>query len=184
MKRVQHAAVAAAFSELFLMGGRVGTTPERQGVERYCPERDEWRVVAPMLSARCALGAAAIGGTVYAVAGQAGRVTFGTVEALDVETGRWVMLEDSLMVSRRMQKSTRDFLFSLFLPARWLSFISRTACLIPTQTPRKYLSASALHGCIYAAGGMTERRVRLSSVERLDPREVRTAESPTDGPSK
>lgn len=40
------------------------------------------------------------------------------------------------------------------------------------QTARKYLSACALGGCIYAAGGMTERRVRLGSVERLDPREV------------
>lgn len=67
-------------------------------VERYNPELDEWRAVAPMPSPRCSLGAAAVGGKVYAIGGQAGRATFGSADALDVETGRWTTLEGSLLV--------------------------------------------------------------------------------------
>lgn len=88
---LHHAAAAVVGDRLFVVGGygggRVRWTPLATLYE-YDPMRDAWTPRAEMPTARGALGAAALGGTLHAVGGSADRVT-GAHEVYDPATGAW-----------------------------------------------------------------------------------------------
>uniref|UniRef100_A0A3Q2DDE8 Kelch-like ECH-associated protein 1b n=1 Tax=Cyprinodon variegatus TaxID=28743 RepID=A0A3Q2DDE8_CYPVA len=56
---------------------------------RYDPERDQWQLVAPMLTRRIGVGVAVINRLLYAVGGYDGNTFLDSVECYDPETDSW-----------------------------------------------------------------------------------------------
>lgn len=57
-------------------------------VEKYDPDNDKWNFVSPMMFCRGGVGAAALGGFIYAVGGHNGYNYLNTVEVYDVQLDR------------------------------------------------------------------------------------------------
>lgn len=91
----------------YVMGGRTGVGQELCGVEWFdssCGSdacEGQWHQGPDMLEPRCALGAGALGGCLYAVGGQASRIVHNSVEYLDVERGQWFPLSARLTTMRK-----------------------------------------------------------------------------------
>ena len=92
--RVDHPLLTADARNIYLVGGYVdGVATDR--VWRFSLAERRWTELAPMPTARGALGGAVIDGRLYAVGGsppsyEDGRVKpFRTLEILDLRTGRW-----------------------------------------------------------------------------------------------
>lgn len=49
-------------------------------VERYDPQTNEWKLMAPMSKRRCGVGVAVLGGLLYAVGGHDGQSYLNSVE--------------------------------------------------------------------------------------------------------
>ena len=103
------------FVTLCVQGGRVanGTASELQSVE-VCtslptgpvnelegPAPVNWFSTADMTVPRTCLAAAAVGSSLYAIGGQAGRQTWRTVEAYDAQQDRWLQLSGSMHSERK-----------------------------------------------------------------------------------
>uniref|UniRef100_A0A3Q3GS94 Kelch-like ECH-associated protein 1b n=1 Tax=Kryptolebias marmoratus TaxID=37003 RepID=A0A3Q3GS94_KRYMA len=58
-------------------------------LSRYDPERDQWHLVAPMLTRRIGVGVAVINRLLYAVGGYDGTTFLDSVECYDPETDTW-----------------------------------------------------------------------------------------------
>lgn len=92
--RVDHPLLAADSDSLYLVGGFVDGVPTGD-TWRYSLADRGWSKLAPMPTARGALGGAVIGGRLYAVGGTpptfSGRPAepYRTLEILDLRSGRW-----------------------------------------------------------------------------------------------
>lgn len=92
--RVDHALLVADDDFLYLVGGFVDGVATG-AAWRYSLDERRWSALAPMPTARGALGGAVIGDSLYAVAGTpppfSGRPIqpYGTLEILDLRSGRW-----------------------------------------------------------------------------------------------
>uniref|UniRef100_A0A8B9QF97 Kelch like ECH associated protein 1 n=1 Tax=Apteryx owenii TaxID=8824 RepID=A0A8B9QF97_APTOW len=69
-------------------GSRALTLPSR----RYEPERDEWQLVAPMLTRRIGVGVCALNNCIYAMGGYDGTDQLNSTERYDVETDTWTFV--------------------------------------------------------------------------------------------
>lgn len=56
-------------------------------VERYDPQANEWRMVAPMSKRRCGVGVAVLNDLLYAVGGHDGQSYLNSIERWVVEHG-------------------------------------------------------------------------------------------------
>ena len=90
-----HVGRAVLDGELIVTGGRPG--PEHGGlatVERYDPERNRWRTLAPLRHARSGHAAAVVGGSIVVFGGEEldGGATIEQVERFDPGGGSWTSL--------------------------------------------------------------------------------------------
>lgn len=69
--------------------------------EAFNPATDSWAPLPAMTSPRAALGAATLGGAVWAVGGQSDRATHATTERLDLGAGAWVQEGAALREPRK-----------------------------------------------------------------------------------
>jgi len=84
-------AVAVLDGKLYAVGGvglAVGSIALLTSVERYDPALDAWEAVAPMATARDAVGVAVLDGKLYAVGGYGGG-HLSSVERYDPGTDAW-----------------------------------------------------------------------------------------------
>lgn len=58
-------------------------------VERYDPQTNEWRMVAPMSKRRCGVGVAVLNDLLYAVGGHDGQSYLNSIERFDPQTNQW-----------------------------------------------------------------------------------------------
>lgn len=58
-------------------------------VERYDPQANEWRMVAPMSKRRCGVGVAVLSDLLYAVGGHDGVSYLNSIERFDPHTNQW-----------------------------------------------------------------------------------------------
>ena len=65
------------------------------------PPSHEWQALPDMLLPRCTMASAVLAGHVYAIGGQTHRTTQRCVEAFDLGSERWVMLDQSPMSVER-----------------------------------------------------------------------------------
>lgn len=92
--RVDHPLLAADGDDVYLVGGFVDGVATA-AAWRYSSTERRWTALAPMPTARGALGGAVIGDELYAAGGspptdRAGSTKpYGTLEILDLRTGRW-----------------------------------------------------------------------------------------------
>eukprot|EP00803_Ostreobium_quekettii_P007929 evm.model.scf_841EXC.7 EVM.evm.TU.scf_841EXC.7 scf_841EXC:48893-54188(+) len=102
-----HSAVASMSGFAYVLGGRTGVGQELCGVEWFDSSGSsdksdgKWCQGPDMLEPRCALGAGAIGGHLYAVGGQASRTVHNSAESLDPERGQWSLVSARLGSMRK-----------------------------------------------------------------------------------
>ncbi|KAG1697206.1 Kelch-like protein 20 [Nymphon striatum] len=58
-------------------------------VERYDPQANDWRMVAPMSKRRCGVGVAVLNDLLYAVGGHDGQSYLNSIERYDPQTNQW-----------------------------------------------------------------------------------------------
>jgi N-acetylneuraminic acid mutarotase len=93
--RRQHLAVTAARGRVYAIAGRVsGASTNMAIVESWAPGERHWRREASVPEPRGGTGAAAVGGTIISVGGEAPGGTLGAVYAYDVVRRRWRRLPD------------------------------------------------------------------------------------------
>lgn len=93
-KRRGGAGVAACNGFLYAVGGHDApasnpTSSRFDCVERYDPKTDTWTVVAPISSARDAVGVCLLGDRLYAVGGYDGQQYLNEVESYDAQNNEW-----------------------------------------------------------------------------------------------
>ena len=91
--RVDHPLLAAGAGDLYLVGGYADGIPTGR-TWRFSARERRWSELAPMPTARGALGGGVIGNRLYAVGGapttSATTIeSYSTLEILDLQTGRW-----------------------------------------------------------------------------------------------
>jgi N-acetylneuraminic acid mutarotase len=91
----QHLAVTGARGRIYAIAGRTtGLNTNFKLVESWAPGEKRWRREAPVPQARGGTGAAAVGGTIVSVGGEAPSGTLGAVYAYDVLRRGWRRLAD------------------------------------------------------------------------------------------
>lgn len=91
----EHLAVAAAAGSVYAIGGRsAGYDTNSRLVQSWQPGNAKWQTRAALPEARGGAGAAAIGGTIVSVGGEAQSGTIGRVFAYDVSHDAWRRLPD------------------------------------------------------------------------------------------
>jgi N-acetylneuraminic acid mutarotase len=88
--RREHLAVAATSGSIYAIGGRsAGYDTNSKLVQSWRPGNPGWQTKAALPESRGGAGAAAIGGTIVSVGGEAPAGTIGTVFAYDVADNAW-----------------------------------------------------------------------------------------------
>jgi N-acetylneuraminic acid mutarotase len=91
----EHLAVAAAAGSIYAIGGRsAGYDTNSTLVQSWRPGNRAWQTRAALPEARGGAGAAAIGGTIVSVGGEAPSGTIGMVFAYDVSGNAWRRVPD------------------------------------------------------------------------------------------
>ena len=80
-------AVIACHGYIYALGGHDGLSIF-DSVERYDPSTNTWTEAAPMLTKRCRLGVAMLGGKLYACGGYDGSTFLQTVEMYNPTTNK------------------------------------------------------------------------------------------------
>ncbi|KAK9842973.1 hypothetical protein WJX74_005059 [Apatococcus lobatus] len=161
------AAVAAASSTLYVVGGRKGTSAVLSSVEAFSVEEHQWQEVAELCSPRAALAAAACQGRLYALGGQAGKSIHKTIE--EYHGGR-----DCWQLSSAQMQTERKYLAAACLGGRLLAVGGMTGTrkrlatveafdpregrwqhLPPMSAPRSSCAVASLHNRMYVVGGTT-----------------------------
>ncbi|KAL6765234.1 hypothetical protein V8C86DRAFT_2463536 [Haematococcus lacustris] len=99
-----HAGVVAAAGMLFVLGGRSQVQAVQQvlpSCEVLAPPSSAWALAPDMHQPRSALAAAAMGGGLFAVGGQAARPTLRSVERFDLGQETWSVLGCDMRVERK-----------------------------------------------------------------------------------
>jgi N-acetylneuraminic acid mutarotase len=91
----EHLAVTAARGRIYAVAGRkAGYDTNLSVVESWAPGERRWRREVPVPQARGGTGAAAVGGTIVSVGGEAPPGTLGAVYAYDTARRKWRRLAD------------------------------------------------------------------------------------------
>jgi N-acetylneuraminic acid mutarotase len=91
----EHLAVAARAGRIYALGGRTaGFDTNLHLVEAWRPGERAWRRLAPLPESRGGTGAAAVGGSIVSVGGEATDGTIASVYAYDVARATWRRLPD------------------------------------------------------------------------------------------
>ena len=89
---LNHPAAAAHAGRLYVIGGYTsahGLRGPTRRLYRYNPERNRWRRLRSMPTARAALAAAVVGGRLYAVGGARGGHALARLDVYDFRSNRW-----------------------------------------------------------------------------------------------
>ncbi|KAA6427072.1 MAG: isoform A [Trebouxia sp. A1-2] len=174
-----HSAVASMQDSLFVLGGRAGngtgselctvemcsSIPTGASSEFEGPTPVEWLFTSDMTVPRTCLAAASLGGSLYAVGGQAGRQIWDTVEAYDAQQDAWVQLRGH-MHSERKYTSAGVLHGRLYVAGGMTSTRTRLASveaydpregkwslIAAMGVPRSSAGVAALADCLFAVGG-------------------------------
>jgi len=152
-------------------------------VERYDPQSNEWRMVAPMNKRRCGVGVAVLNDLLYAVGGHDGQSYLNSVERYDPQTNQWstdvaptsscrtsvgVAVLDGYMYAVGGQ----DGVSCLNFVERYDPQTNRWTKVASMCTRRLGVGVAVLNSYLYAVGG-SDGTSPLNTVERYDPRSNR-----------
>jgi serine/threonine protein kinase len=86
----EHLAAASDGKYAYVVGGRnLGPDKNSAALERYDPASDSWKQLPDMPTARGGLGAAIVGGRLFAVGGESPTRALGAVESYDIGRETW-----------------------------------------------------------------------------------------------
>lgn len=174
------AGAATVCRNVFVVGASMYDT----NVCQYDKRTSRWSICAPLKTSRVHAAVAGVGSVVYVCGGRTGFMgSLASTEIYHFNDQTW--LEGPWMCEARCSFGAASLNGDLYAiggqSARAIydtvevlhhgcdKWIPLGASHLNTQ--RKYLSVSSVCGRLFAVGGMNEHRVRLSSVEALDPRE-------------
>uniref|UniRef100_A0A672GDT6 Kelch-like ECH-associated protein 1b n=1 Tax=Salarias fasciatus TaxID=181472 RepID=A0A672GDT6_SALFA len=160
---------------IYAVGGSHGCI-HHNSVERYDPERDQWQLVAPMLTRRIGVGVAVINRLLYAVGGFDGANRLSSCECYNPDRDEWKTMA-SMNTLRRSVCSLGNHIFVIggYDGTNQLNTVERYDVETDTWSfaasmrhRRSALGVTALHGRIYVLGGY-DGNTFLDSVECYDP---------------
>lgn len=152
-------------------------------VEKYDPQTNEWRLVAPMSKRRCGVGVAVLNDLLYAVGGHDGQSYLNSIERYDPHTNQWssdVAPTSSCRTSVGVAV-LGDFLYAvggqdgvscLNYVERYDPQNNKWGKVASMSTRRLGVGVAVLQGFLYAVGG-SDGTCPLNTVERYDPRSNR-----------
>lgn len=160
-------------------------------VERYDPQANEWRMVAPMSKRRCGVGVAVLNDLLYAVGGHDGQSYLNSIERYDPQTNQW---SSDVAPTSSCRTSVGVAVLENFLYAvggqdgvSCLSFVerydpqsNRWSKVTSMSTRRLGVGVAVLNGNLYAVGG-SDGTSPLNTVEKYDPRTNRWTPVPPMG---
>ncbi|OQV16556.1 Kelch-like protein 20 [Hypsibius exemplaris] len=149
-------------------------------VERYDPQTNEWKLMAPMAKRRCGVGVAVVGDLLYAVGGHDGQSYLNSVERYDPQTNQWsgdvsptsscrTSVGVAVMDGFLYAVGGQDGVSCLNLVERFDPAANRWSKVAPMSTKRLGVAVAVVNGFLYACGG-SDGSNPLSTVERYDPR--------------
>ncbi|XP_046360955.1 kelch-like protein 20 [Haliotis cracherodii] len=149
-------------------------------VEKYDPQTNEWRLVAPMSKRRCGVGVAVLNDLLYAVGGHDGQSYLNSIERYDPHTNQWssdVAPTSSCRTSVGVAV-LGDYLYAvggqdgvscLNYVERYDPQTNKWAKVASMSTRRLGVGVAVLCSFLYAVGG-SDGTCPLNTVERYDPR--------------
>ncbi|KAK6194677.1 hypothetical protein SNE40_000267 [Patella caerulea] len=149
-------------------------------VEKYDPQANEWRLVAPMSKRRCGVGVAVLNDLLYAVGGHDGQSYLNSIERYDPHTNQWssdVAPTSSCRTSVGVAV-LGDYLYAvggqdgvscLNYVERYDPQTNKWNKVTSMSTRRLGVGVAVLGGSLYAVGG-SDGTCPLNTVERYDPR--------------
>ncbi|XP_015785870.1 kelch-like protein diablo [Tetranychus urticae] len=148
-------------------------------VERYDPNTNEWRMVAPMSKRRCGVGVGVLNDLLYAVGGHDGQSYLNSIERYDPHTNQWstdVAPTDSCRTSVGVAVLNdclyavggQDGVSCLNYVEKYDPNTNRWTKVAPMSTKRLGVAVAVLNGYLYAVGG-SDGSSPLNTVERYDP---------------
>jgi hypothetical protein len=175
---------------IWIGGGMTGERGNKVGsTEWYDPKTDKWSLGSPLPTARSSLGAALLGGVIYAMGGATlDRPYLDTVEAYDVASDTWTTLDP--MPTARYEIGAVAFDGKIWAiggraadgPTNVVEIYDPDSETWSTGPPlrvaRSSLRAAVFDGKIYAIGGLVENG-SVDVVEVYDP----ATNEWTDGPT-
>jgi hypothetical protein len=150
--------------------------------QAYNPISNTWTAIGAMGTARVGLGAAALGGRIYAVGGDLGGNSLNTAEVYDPLQNVWTMVAP-MAVERALLavEVLGGQLYAIGGRTNTIAEVTNSAeaydpvsnawrVVAPMSSSRKLLAAAALGGRLYAVGGTTISLSQcLRSAEAYDP---------------
>lgn len=163
--------------KLYVVGGMDSSKGAIQ-IEHYDPRKNQWSVVAPMVTRRLQFDVAVVGGNLYIVGGRDGLKTLNTVECYNPKTKQWSPVPSMSTHRHGLGVATLDGpLYAVGGHDGWsyLSTVERFdpatkqwSFVAPMTTARSTVGVAVLNGRLYAVGGR-DGSACLSSVECYDP---------------
>ncbi|XP_077505764.1 kelch-like protein diablo [Amblyomma americanum] len=149
-------------------------------VERYDPQANEWRMVAPMSKRRCGVGVAVLNDLLYAVGGHDGQSYLNSIERYDPQTNQWssdvaptsscrTSVGVAVLDGYLYAVGGQDGVSCLNFVERYDPQTNRWAKVAPMSTKRLGVAVAVLGSYLYAMGG-SDGTSPLNTVERYDPR--------------
>lgn len=149
-------------------------------VERFDPQTNDWKMVAPMSKRRCGVGVAVLNDLLYAVGGHDGQSYLNSIERYDPQTNQWSC---DVAPTTSCRTSVGVAVLDGFLYAvggqdgvQCLNHVERYdpkenkwSKVAPMTTRRLGVAVAVLSGHLYAIGG-SDGQCPLNTVERYDPR--------------
>ncbi|XP_055703551.1 kelch-like protein diablo [Phlebotomus papatasi] len=150
-------------------------------VEKFDPQTNDWKMVAPMSKRRCGVGVAVLNDLLYAVGGHDGQSYLNSIERYDPQTNQWSC---DVAPTTSCRTSVGVAVLDGFLYAvggqdgvQCLNHVERYdpkenkwAKVAPMTTRRLGVAVAVLGGYLYAIGG-SDGQCPLNTVERFDPRQ-------------
>ncbi|KAH8405025.1 hypothetical protein KR222_005085 [Zaprionus bogoriensis] len=150
-------------------------------VERFDPQTNDWKMVAPMSKRRCGVGVAVLNDLLYAVGGHDGQSYLNSIERYDPQTNQWSC---DVAPTTSCRTSVGVAVLDGFLYAvggqdgvQCLNHVERYdpkenkwSKVAPMTTRRLGVAVAVLSGHLYAIGG-SDGQCPLNTVERYDPRQ-------------
>ncbi|XP_064458373.1 kelch-like protein diablo [Ornithodoros turicata] len=149
-------------------------------VERYDPQANEWRMVAPMSKRRCGVGVAVLNDLLYAVGGHDGQSYLNSIERYDPQTNQWssdvaptsscrTSVGVAVLDGYLYAVGGQDGVSCLNFVERYDPQTNRWTKVAPMSTKRLGVAVAVLGSYLYAMGG-SDGTSPLNTVERYDPR--------------